>query len=203
MAPDVMTAAEKADAVGVKVLREERGLYKPRPLPWRIITLAVLVLVVALSAEHPAVAVMASCMIAAILYCSVVHPERWIAIQADKRARARADSYNHLVEVFYEGGVFDDNTTPDMFALECVQAPEPDVFVFTTWQAGKTEDMIRESVEQSLHVFDAAYVKMDRVQGESRNSTYRITFASVSELESLAQRDVRYSQLLEAVENGR
>lgn len=197
MAPGIRPAAEKF--AKIRPAKQERGLYKPRPLPWAAIVLVLLFIVVAFSGNCIPAAVIASIGIAGILYCSLVEKEKPFALQSYKRAKARANSYNLLVDVFYAGRVFDDATTPDMFILECLEAPEPDIFLFTTRQAGKTEGMIRNCVEASIQVFDAAYVKMEQVEGDSKNSTYKITFSNVSDLDALAARKILYADLLELV----
>lgn len=132
----------------------------------------------------------------AIIYATICNPLSAIALQADGRSRAKACSYNLFIDALYFGGVIDEHTEDGDFHLECLDAPEPDVFVLWTKQAGKSLSDIEDACKASLLAFDASEVLIEQVPNAIRkNGTYKITFSKANPIEDLTRRYISITSL--------
>lgn len=127
-----------------------------------------------------------------IALASAFAPDLPFSIQADFRRAAIAASYNKFIDVLTAGRIIDAQTRREDISLECLEAPEPDIFIFSTSQVGKTEGDIKRIVNSSLLAFNATGVSVEPVRNARRgNATFRITYFSDDEMARL--RDMRVS----------
>lgn len=157
--------------------------YVDAPCPYRLFAL---IGALTLSLFFPELRSVAVVVVLVIVGASMLFPELSITLQADMRARARADSHNRFVDVLTAAGFIDAKTNESNFVLRCENAPEPDIFVMTARQPGKTKEGLETAVSASLLAFDATSAKVEQLG----NSTFRITYSKTSEIDSLTNLDV-------------
>ena len=121
-----------------------------------------------------------------VVASSLFAPSLPTSIQADARRAERARSLNRFVDVLACSGVIDAWTREADITLRCLEAPEPDVFIFSTSQPGRTREDIEKAAASSLLAFNATGARVDVVGRSARdNATFRIEFFHSSEMDAL------------------
>ena len=121
-----------------------------------------------------------------VVVSSLFAPSLPTSVQADLRRVERARSLNRFVDVLADAGVIDAWTREADITLRCLEAPEPDVFIFSTAQAGRTREDVERAAASSLLAFNATGVRVDAVGRAARdNATFRIEFFHSDEMEKL------------------